>query len=195
MAFKMRELMIIDVEATCWQKPKHKPEGEHQEIIEVGYTLIRLHPEVERLAGGGLLVKPTTSQVSAFCEELTGIRPKDVENARSFAEICTVMEDDLGTRLLPWASWGDFDRTLFTRQCERENVPYPLGRTHFNLKAMHAIATKSPKQYGLTRALELHRMKFQGRHHSGADDAENIARIAMELIRGFHKVMAEPDTA
>lgn len=189
---EMRELFIVDVEATCWPND-HERAGQPQEIIEIGYVLLSLGPDLESLTEGGIFVKPTYSTISSFCEQLTGIGPMHVANAPSFKEACERLRGELSTHRIAWASWGDFDRTLFTGQCADEKVRYPFSRTHFNLKALYAIAQNRRKQCGLGAALKEQGMGFIGQQHRGVDDAKNIARVARKMLADMREKVRMPD--
>jgi len=84
-----------------------------------------------------------------------------------------------GTR--GWASWGDYDRKQFLRQCEATSTDYPFGRRHINAKAVFATAFDLPRPVGMARALEITGLPLEGRHHRGDDDAWNIAALVLHL--------------
>lgn len=86
---------------------------------------------------------------------------------------------EAGTR--PWASWGDYDRDQFTRQCRDSGVDYPFGDRHTNVKAAFAEAHRLRKRPGMARALEIAGLPLEGRHHCGEDDVWNIAVLVLHL--------------
>ena len=174
----MELLNVVDVEATCWAG--EPPPGEHNEIIEIGLTVVDLGAG-ERVARHGIFVRPAHSRVGEFCTELTGITQSDVDDAVPFAEACRwlVTEHDAGGR--PWASWGDYDRHQFTRQCAAAGVPYPFGDRHTNAKAVFTTAHGLRKRPGMAQALPLADLPLEGRHHRGEDDAWNIAALVLHL--------------
>ncbi|MEU6389540.1 3'-5' exonuclease [Streptomyces sp. NPDC046939] len=142
-----------------------------------------------------ILVRAVRSSVSAFCTELTGLTEEEVGRGVGFAEACRMLgaEFDAGQR--PWASWGDYDRKQFLRQCRAGGVAYPFGdppeRTHTNAKAVFTEAHGLRKRPGMDRALQIAGLPLEGRHHRGEDDAYNIAALVLDLVgRG-----AWPDTA
>src|SRR3954466_6588965 len=129
MAQRLDEIVVIDVEATCWQGPP--PPGEQQEIIEIGVCRLEV-PTLARGARDSLLVRPTRSTVSPDCtalttltaqQEGTGVPPAGrVGPGRRSAEAAAALASGHGTRQRAWASWGDFDRRIFEQQCVREEV-------------------------------------------------------------------------
>jgi inhibitor of KinA sporulation pathway (predicted exonuclease) len=173
-----RLLNVVDVEATCWAR--NQPPGAVSEIIEIGLTVVDL-TTAERLARHRILVRPARSTVSEFCTELTGLTQHEVDGGVSFAEACRLLaaEHHAGSR--PWASWGDYDRNQFTRQCRDTRTPYPFGRHHTNAKAAFTEAYGLRKRPGMAQALEFAGRRLEGRHHRGEDDAWNIAGLVLHL--------------
>ncbi|MET8980216.1 3'-5' exonuclease [Streptomyces sp. NPDC004539] len=171
-------LNVVDVEATCW--PGSPPPGKVSEIIEVGLTVVDLAAR-ERVARHRILVRPARSEVSEFCTELTGLTQREVDGGVTFAEACRRLaaEHHAGSR--PWASWGDYDRLQFTRQCRATRTPYPFGRRHTNAKAAFTDAHGLRKRPGMAQALQIAGLPLEGRHHSGEDDAWNIAALVLHL--------------
>ncbi|MFJ7965204.1 exonuclease domain-containing protein [Streptomyces sp. NPDC096324] len=171
-------LNVVDVEATCWEG--EAPAGAVSEIIEIGLTVVDLDEGV-RVAKHRLLVKPARSTVSAFCTELTGLTQGEVEQGLGFAEACRELAALHRTGERPWASWGDYDRHQFTRQCAATATPYPFGRRHTNAKAVFTDAHGLRRRPGMAQALRLAELPLEGRHHRGDDDAWNIAALVLDL--------------
>ncbi|MFF3390913.1 exonuclease domain-containing protein [Streptomyces sp. NPDC002669] len=187
-------LNVIDIEATCWDG--QPPPGAVSEIIEIGLTVVDLRaagaasparpgsrkPVLPgRIARHRILVRPARSTVSAFCTELTGLTRAEVDTGVSFAEACRLLAAEHRSGMLPWASWGDYDRNQFVRQCRATGTPYPFGHRHTNAKIPFTAAHGLRKRPGMARALEIAGLPLEGRHHSGADDAWNIAALILDL--------------
>ena len=175
-----RFLNIVDVEATCWAKSP--PPGESSEIIEIGVCVVDTDGwrRVERRR---ILVRPRRSQVSPFCTELTGLTQAQVDGGMEFATACALLCDELRGRFRTWASWGEYDRRQFERQCATAGVGYPFGSRHINVKERFATAFGLRCGVGMSRALAHAGLPLEGRHHRGDDDAWNIAAIVVELAR------------
>lgn len=171
-------LNVVDVEATCWEG--QPPPGAVSEIIEIGLTVVDLAAG-RRLAKHRILVRPARSRVSAFCTELTGLTQEAVDGGLSFADACRLLAREHRAGLRPWASWGDYDRNQFTRQCGATEVPYPFGRVHTNAKAVFTEAYGLRKRPGMARALAVAGLPLEGRHHRGEDDAWNIAALVLDV--------------
>ncbi|MGW5781332.1 exonuclease domain-containing protein [Streptomyces sp. NPDC003863] len=176
-------LNVVDVEATCWEG--QPPPGAVSEIIEIGLTVVDLTVR-RRVGRHRILVRPERSEVSGFCTELTGLTPAEVAGGVGFAEACRILADAHDARGRPWASWGDYDRKQFERQCRAAGVPYPFGRPaeqgHTNAKAVFTEAYGLRKRPGMAGALQLAGLPLEGRHHRGEDDAWNIAALVLDLV-------------
>ncbi|MEV4161222.1 3'-5' exonuclease [Nonomuraea dietziae] len=172
-------LNVVDVEATCWDG--RPPQGAVSEIIEIGLTVVDLHTR-ERVSRHRVLVRPARSTVSAFCTELTGLTQEEVEKGLTFTEACRLLAAEHAAGRRPWASWGDYDRHQFTRQCQSTGAPYPFGRRHTNVKAVFTEAYELRKRPGMAQALQVAGLPLEGRHHRGEDDAWNIAALTLHLV-------------
>ncbi|WP_329521391.1 3'-5' exonuclease [Spirillospora sp. NBC_01491] len=177
-----RLLNVIDIEATCWQ---HKPYGPGQvsEIIEIGLCVVDLRTR-ERTERHRILVRPAQSTVSAFCTELTGLTQEEVDTGIGFAEACALLEREHRAHSRAWASWGDYDRKQFERQCGTARVRYPFGSRHTNAKAAYSAAHPDlgARRLGMDGALQHAGLPLEGRHHSGVDDAWNIGALVLDTM-------------
>ncbi|MFF3598387.1 exonuclease domain-containing protein [Kitasatospora indigofera] len=169
---------VVDVEATCWDG--QPPPGAVSEIIEIGLTVVDLG-RGERVGRHRILVRPERSSVSTFCTALTGLTQAEVDTGLGFAEACRLLAAEHRSGSRPWASWGDYDRHQFTRQCAATRAAYPFGRLHTNAKAVFTEAHGLRKRPGMARALEIAGLPLEGRHHRGEDDAWNIAALVLGL--------------
>ncbi|MGI5163425.1 exonuclease domain-containing protein [Spirillospora sp. CA-253888] len=173
-----RLLNVVDVEATCWTG--RPPPGQTSEIIEIGLCVVDLAAR-ERVAKHRVLVRPRRSEVSAFCTELTGLTPQEVARGVTFDEACELLVEAHGARTRAWASWGDYDRKQFERQCGPGGPRYPFGRRHANAKKIFTEAHGLRRRPGMAQALEHAGLPLEGRHHSGPDDAWNIGALVLDL--------------
>jgi inhibitor of KinA sporulation pathway (predicted exonuclease) len=177
-ASPQRLLNVVDVEATCW--PGSPPPGAVSEIIEIGLTVVDLST-AERVQRHRILVRPARSEVSGFCTELTGLTQDEADGGLPFGEACRLLAAEHASGARPWASWGDYDRHQFTRQCGATRTPYPFGRRHTNAKAVFTEVHGLRKRPGMAQALGLAGLPLEGRHHRGEDDAWNIAALVLHL--------------
>jgi inhibitor of KinA sporulation pathway (predicted exonuclease) len=179
-ARQLDEIIVIDVEATCWEGAP--PPGQHSEIIEIGVCVLNPLNGV-RSTPKSILVRPEHSTVSPFCTRLTTLRPGDVSSGLAFADACRFLEQRYLTRSRSWASYGDYDRRQFRQQCATDGLPYPFGSTHINVKNLFALVAGYDKELGLAQAFAHLGWELEGTHHRGADDAGNIARLLGEILR------------
>lgn len=173
-------LNVVDVEATCWDGGT--PPGAVSEIIEIGLAVVDVRAG-ERIARHRILVRPARSTVSAFCSELTGLTQAEVDTGLTFASACRLLAAEHQAGVRPWASWGDYDRKQFTRQCQAAAVAYPFGNRHANAKQAFTDAYQLRKRPGMAEALRIAGLPLEGRHHRGEDDAWNIAALVLVLAR------------
>lgn len=176
---KLDKIIIIDIEATCWEN--EPPEGEESEIIEIGVALL----DVQTLTisdNESIIVKPIKSLISPFCTKLTSITEDMVNSGISFAEACEILKNKYKSHRRTWASWGDYDRKQFEKQCRAWCVPIPFGSTHINIKNLFSIFYNYPKEFGLNKAAQLIGLTMEGTLHRGVDDAMNISRAFAKLL-------------
>ena len=180
MARKLDQILVIDVESTCWDGPT--PEGQSSEIIEIGVCTVDVG-SLERLEKRSLLVKPARSTISDFCTELTTLTPEMFTSSGTLADAVKTLKKEFGSQDRLWASWGDYDRRQFERVCSEAGVGYPFGISHLNVKSLFAVAHGLSHEVGLDGAYAKLGMTMQGTHHRGDDDAWNIAGVLCKLLR------------
>lgn len=187
MAKRLDRILVIDVEATCWA-PGEKPPDAESEIIEIGVAEV----DVAALAVVGsasLMVRPERSAVSLFCTELTTLTQAQVDAGVSFDEACRALRKQYHSEDRPWASYGDYDRSQFERQCRVAGVRYPFGKTHLNVKSLLALARGLPREIGTPEGLKEVGFTFEGIHHRGVDDARNIAKLLCAILQAARRGM------
>lgn len=180
LARRLDQIIVVDVESTCWQGAP--PDGQESEIIQIGVCTLDV-VSGEPIDKRSILVRPTQSKVSEFCTQLTGLTQKQINHdGVSFAQACRLIAHDYHARERVWASYGDYDRTQFMRQCDQRGVEYPFSPSHINVKTLFALVHALPYEVGLARAADLLQIMLQGTPHRGDDDAWNTARILARLL-------------
>lgn len=169
-------ILCVDLEATCWE-PGPPPDGQYQEIIEVGMAMVFKTDNDDWLASRferrRFFVKPIASEISEFCYQLTGITPEMLSTGVPFRDMIEIIK---GLDYSMWCSWGHWDLDMFRTECGRHNVSNPLwASSHINLKALHQLY--SGRSQGLGKALQSVGLGFHGDAHRGDDDAYNVARL------------------
>jgi inhibitor of KinA sporulation pathway (predicted exonuclease) len=180
MAKRLDLALVIDVESTCWDT--RPPRGQISEIIEIGLCTVDLN-SLERHEKRSLMVKPMRSEISEFCSDLTSITPHMVADAEPLAAALLVLTRDYDSRHRLFASWGDYDRGQFQRNCADYGLEYPFGPTHLNVKNLFAVAYGHSRELGIDSAFEKLGLEMEGTHHRGVDDAWNIAQLFCLLLR------------
>lgn len=182
MAKLLDKLIIIDLEATCWEDGNYnRPDRQQSEIIEVGiavYNILKHEIEVNE----SIIIKPQFSKISDFCTKLTTLTQNDVDKGVSLDDACRKLAEYGANGQRTWASWGDYDRTQLERECKLKQIKFPFGKTHLNLKNLFSILMQTNRECSVSDALRKFKLDFEGTQHRGIDDSKNIARIFKELM-------------
>ncbi len=167
------KIIIIDLEATCWNGKI--PAGQKSEIIEIGMALLNtVTGEVEE--NKGLLIKPRRSRVSPFCTELTTLTQEQLDReGMSFSQACDWLFERYHS--YTWASYGAYDIKMMQTQCIETGIRYPFSDGHINVKQLFTETRGLKKKVGMAGALGMLGLSLEGTHHRGVDDARNIAKI------------------
>ena len=189
------KIIVCDLEATCWGEELSK--DQKNEIIEIGICTLNLengnisNPE-------SILVRPIFSTCSAYCTELTSLtQEKLLEEGISYRNALRKIRETYKPKNRVWASWGDYDRVQFERNCALysefyfsvtskmpgiSDYKFPFGRSHINVKDLFSVIYRLRKGIGVKKALKKLNFPFIGTPHRGVDDAYNIARILQKLL-------------
>ncbi|MDB0601967.1 3'-5' exonuclease [Tenacibaculum maritimum] len=177
--YDKNKIVILDLEATCWEQ-NSSYQRSLSEIIEIGVCVLDIN------TGGitqneGILVKPFKSEVSAFCTELTTLTQEMLDTKGvTLSEACMILREEYKTETLVWASYGEYDKKMLENQCRKWSILYPMNDNHINVKK--ELSKISMKSMGMERALKYIGIKLDGTHHRGVDDARNIAKILYWLV-------------
>ncbi|WP_294224852.1 MULTISPECIES: 3'-5' exonuclease [Chryseobacterium] len=176
------KIIVIDLEATCWEYDKIPP-GQKTDIIEIG--ICTLDTDAKIISNKqSIYVIPERSKINKFCTELTGITPKLIEEKGIyFEEACEKIREEYDPESIAWAGFGAFDKEQIVEQCDYLGIENPFSGNYINIMHRFKAYNGLYKMMGLKRALKALNMEFEGNHHSGADDAYNAARILREMLR------------
>ena len=175
---KFDQILVIDIECTCWEKPRA---DDISEIIEIGISPIDTKSG-NILESRSIIVKPIHSEVSEFCTKLTTITQEDVDSGISFKDACKILVNEYQSKKYMWSSYGYFDKKEFVSQCDRERVEYPFSKAHINIKMLFALKYALTKDIGMVKALKLLGIPLVGTHHRGIDDSRNVAKILSKIL-------------
>jgi 3'-5' exoribonuclease 1 len=175
----MTRYIIVDLEATCWEREAGM---EQREIIEIGAACLE--------SGAGpvssefdAFVRPVISpQLSDFCVQLTSIQQTDVDSADDFREVFPRFVDWIGPESFVLCAWGGYDLQQFRIDCRRHGVTLPASfENYINLK-QEFTRQKGIKPRGMTSALKAMNIPLEGRHHRAIDDVRNIVKLARIIL-------------
>jgi inhibitor of KinA sporulation pathway (predicted exonuclease) len=177
-----KSILVIDVEATCWEHlPPNLTKGEvRNEIIEIGLAVLDIKTKAITEVRS-IMVKPPTTTLSPFCIQLTTITPELIEKEGiDFKDAINILTKEYRAERNIFASWGDYDRTSFEKNCKWNGVDYPFSRMHLNVKTL--FAAKFGYNGGQQKCGTDLGITMTGTAHRGVDDAKNIALILKKLL-------------
>lgn len=178
---RLDKIIIVDLETTC---EDHNIDPHFRnEIIEIGIALLDPY-SFEISKEPSIFVKPPNTEVTSFCTKLTGITPEQVtleKGAVVLATACITLKANYHSRERTWGSWGAFDRKQFERQTKNSDT-YPFGPSHINIKNLFSLMFNIEKELSLPKAMEWAQLPFDGRNHSGQDDAYNTAKLMRKIL-------------
>ena len=176
--------ILIDLEATCWSNEslegRIKTNQNENEIIEIGATLV--DDNLQIISRLDQFVRPSINPIlSEFCTHLTSITQKDVDKAPLFPEAWQIFQKQVELIIsgkfedLIFGSWGYYDCRQIRKDCLQHKVKFPFAN-HFSIK--HEFANRrNIKPCGVSAALKLLGMSFEGTQHRAIDDIINISKI------------------
>ncbi|RWS15901.1 exoribonuclease 1-like protein [Dinothrombium tinctorium] len=190
-------ICVVDYEATC---DKETCRDLIQEIIEFPAFLVDVRTK-EIVGSFHEFVRPQVNpKLSQFCTELTGITQEMVDRADTFPVVLDRFENWFYSYLsesnctsFAIATDGPWDMAhFFSRQCQLNRIAFPsYCKRWINLRKVFSSHYKT-HHFCLNQMLTHLNIEFQGRRHSGFDDALNIAHVLIRLlIDGANPVINE----
>lgn len=188
-------LGVIDFECTCEDSWSYI-----HELIEFPVVLVDCRTR-EIIGEFQSYVKPTENQtLSEFCTKLTGIEQETVDLSPELPEVLAQVDEFLRSYnlidsnisfALATDGW-DLHHFLDT-ECARKTIPkadylnewIDLTKT-FDERRSQILRKKKPayaRRTNMGKMLRHYGMSFEGRKHSGIDDARNLARLAIRLLK------------
>jgi len=190
----MKTLVIFDLEATCWEnRALHV-----SEIIEIG--AVRIEKETGNIIDTfDVFVKPRLNPIlSEYCTNLTSIRQQDVDLGYDFVPATFQFNEYLDKYDDEYImSWGYYDKNQLLRESTDKNADISKLETkllnkHLNAKNQFAHIM-GRKRCGIMKALNILKLDFEGTHHRGIDDCENVARIYKKIQDKFFETIYSAD--
>ncbi len=181
MSNNYKEVIVIDLEATCWETDAETALNT-SEIIEIGVCVLDVQTgEIKKPQG--LIIKPKKSKISPFCESLTSITQDMVDAGMSFEKSIKILKQDYGVSRRIMGAYGNYDQNMLMAECDRRQLKSPFGPTYLNIAAMCALKLKATRRLSVEDALKGFGLQFEGRPHRGVDDAVQAARLLWEIIK------------
>ena len=202
MGANLNTTYVVDVEATCWDTQNGEQAEGPNEVIEIGIVALDIKT-LNVTKKGSYPVRPRFTKVSPFCTQLTGWTQQDVDRAPDIVDVLRTIAIDFGiTRNHVWWSGGEYDRiklssdpnvlaglgNLYDDIGEAwlrgvDENPFSFMRAHCNIKTLLAMKMGWKREKGLASSLAAIGAVLEGRHHNGADDALNTAKLVARLLR------------
>ena len=168
--------LVVDLEATCCNRGTLTKDD--IEIIEIGAFLIDLK-SLQICAELHQYVHPIkSSQLTPFCQRLTGITQENVDAAPYFPEIV----EKLSALVIQYPQtifccWSSFDWRQFHQDCRHHDIDSPFHQEYWDLQRIFRRKQKHKQLYSVKAALEKVALNFEGREHSAYYDALNTAKL------------------
>lgn len=176
-----RHYLVIDVEATCWDNQPAL--ARESETIEIGAVLLDPETGATRAELQSFVRPVRHPRLSPHCARLTSITQADVDGAPRFPEVVDRLRAEILDRhQVHLASWGDYDLRQLERDCRLHRVKLPFGKRHLDVKQLFADRWHC-RPCGMFQALEMSRLGLVGTHHRALDDARNVTRLLVQLLR------------
>ena len=106
--------VVIDIEATCWDRDSNL---EEMEIIEIG--AVKLNSSFQQIDEYDSFIRPVKNpQLSDYCKNLTKINQSDVENAPTFDIVFPKLDQWIGHGCYSIITWGAYDIKHLKIECK-----------------------------------------------------------------------------
>jgi len=187
---KLSHLLVLDFESTCWEGRAGAPPPE---VIEFPVILLCLRTGRHLSEFRQFCMPVEQPRLSPFCTSLTGITQAQVE-AGVPLPTCLVLynqwlkevtlEHGLDAASITCLTWSDWDLNLcLENECRRKQVRKPpsLG-AWVDIRAVYR-EFYSRRPQGLANAMKEVGLGFEGREHSGVEDARNTARLVWRMVQ------------
>jgi inhibitor of KinA sporulation pathway (predicted exonuclease) len=182
-----KNVLVIDVESTCWEPPEVQGDKEISEIIEIGIAVVNID-SLKVIENNSIIIRPQRSKISKFCTKLTTLTQELVDQGTTYQSAMAFLRKNYNSENRTFISWGDYDRKMFDRNCKDYGVKYPFGPRHMNLKNSFTMLHGLDREPGMDQALDHLGMKLEGTHHRGNWDALNIANIFIHTLKKFRSI-------
>jgi len=180
-------LAILDFEAQCSNTEKLTV----QEIIEFPVVIVDVENRKIIEDKFHYYIKPVVyPKLLPFCIELTGIKQEQVDNGILLQDALENLDQFLKEKGILESSFcfvtcGNWDlNTCLKKEAKAKNIEVKDYLKRFiNLKTNYPVPSLARvRNPDMVAMLKLSELELIGRHHSGIDDAVNIARVVVYLL-------------
>lgn len=166
-----KEILLISIKTTSHNSRK--------EVIEIGICNFDCLTR-KKYDPVSLFVKPITTRVTDHCTKITGIAAEDVSDAATFLDVCNFLIENYDSKNRPWASYGNFAETVIRRQCEDNNLEFPLSERFINLRYLFSLFNNLDEEVALNEALA--KVSVNVGSNSSEDDVLNIGILLAKIL-------------
>lgn len=164
------------MEMTCWEGLP--PPEQESEIISIGLCELDCNNnEINRK--NHYYVRPSKSEISDYCTELTGIRNDHVKKAPYLKDVCATISKQYSSNRT-WSAWGRDDIVL-KNECDERHIVSPCSQEFLNIGGMCSLLYGTGKSMGLKQVIKNLGFEFEGQQHNALDDAINTAIVFQEI--------------
>ncbi len=151
--------------------------GERHSACEIGITVVKDNRICDVISW--LIKPPSYPYFDYFNIAIHGIRPKDVENAPTFAELWLELKPLIENQFLI-AHNASFDMSVLRGTLDFYNLPYPNLKYSCSYIFSKKIWEGLPS-YNLKALCNLNNIQF--RHHRAGADSEATAKLVMAAFK------------
>lgn len=183
-SFNYENVVVFDLEALCWET-RAEADLNNKEIIEIGACNLNvLTGEITN--NKSYLIKPTISNVSPFCEQLTGISQSmlDADGMR-FERAVKLFKQDFNLTNATVATYGLYDTRKMIEECEARGFEINFSEQFINVSLLSSLRLKAGGKLGLDKALEAFSISFEQEgltQHRALSDAVMTAKLLYKLL-------------
>lgn len=199
-------LAILDFEATCEDSMIN--DTWIHEIIEFPVVFLNVKTLQKEFEFHRYVHPVETEVLTMFCHQLTGIHQEWVEDAPVLPQVLAEFEEFCerrslvhapvvkspagklevravrGKKTFVFATDGPWDfQNFLLPECTRKGLVYPISTRFFvNVRNWFGTKVNNGRRTNIQNMLKFFQLKFEGRAHSGIEDARNITRICIKLL-------------
>ena len=179
--------VVVDLEATCFDRNVEASSRFRSEIIEIGAVIVGADGFYKESVFSSFVKPACYPLLTDFCKKLTSIQQSDVDTAPNFPraldQFLEWINKYLEIDLYVCCSWGPFDPGILKSEYKHH---YPIQEYPDELEEWldlsRLFTRKTGKRRGHRQAMNILKIEPVGTHHRGIYDAQNIAKMLPFLV-------------